>query len=93
MGLVTVSGSPLTAKSKYAVSGTPLSYCVNAVPSPKVCLFDGTEVSLRDQMRRGASDDELLHVIGHAVGNKKAKHAGMENIDVLQNRPMILIGG
>ncbi|KZT43897.1 molybdenum cofactor biosynthesis prote, partial [Sistotremastrum suecicum HHB10207 ss-3] len=58
----------------------------------KVCLFDGTEVSLRDQMRRGASDDELLHVIGHAVGNKKAKHAGMENIDVLQNRPMILIG-
>ena len=44
-------------------------------------------------MRNGASDADLLEIIGAAVGAKKAKHAGMENIDVVTNRPMILIGG
>lgn len=63
------------------------------VPRPQVCLFDAKEVSLRDQMRNGASDDDLLETIGRAVFNKKEKHAGMEDIDVLTNRPMILIGG
>ncbi|KAG1757253.1 molybdenum cofactor biosynthesis prote [Suillus lakei] len=51
----------------------------------KVCLFDAKEVSLRDEMRRGASDAELLN-------GKQEKHAGMEDIDVITNRPMILIG-
>ncbi|KAK7695025.1 hypothetical protein QCA50_002213 [Cerrena zonata] len=59
----------------------------------KVCLFDAKEISLRDQMRRGASDEDLLHTIGLAVRGKKEKHAGMEDIDVITNRPMILIGG
>jgi cyclic pyranopterin phosphate synthase len=59
----------------------------------KVCLFGTNEVSLRDHMRAGSSDEELLQLIGRAVGNKKARHAGMENIDVVNNRPMILIGG
>ncbi|KAG6811448.1 hypothetical protein H0H92_007319 [Tricholoma furcatifolium] len=58
----------------------------------KVCLFDAKEVSLRDKMRQGASDEELLEIIGHAVYGKKEKHAGMEDIDVVTNRPMILIG-
>jgi hypothetical protein len=44
-------------------------------------------------MRRGASDDDLLQIIGKAVQGKQEKHAGMENIDVITNRPMILIGG
>lgn len=44
-------------------------------------------------MRAGASDDELLQVIHRAVLGKKEKHAGMEDIDVVTNRPMILIGG
>ena len=44
-------------------------------------------------MRAGADDDELLATIGGAVSSKKAKHAGMEDIDVVSNRPMILIGG
>lgn len=44
-------------------------------------------------MRAGVSDDDLLEVIGTAVQNKKEKHAGMEDIDVIHNRPMILIGG
>ncbi|KAI0639936.1 molybdenum cofactor biosynthesis prote [Trametes polyzona] len=58
----------------------------------KVCLFDAKEISLRDQMRGGASDDVLLSTIGRAVKGKKEKHAGMEDIDVVTNRPMILIG-
>ncbi|KAG1754969.1 uncharacterized protein EDB91DRAFT_1096425 [Suillus paluster] len=58
----------------------------------KVCLFDAKEVSLRDEMRCGASDAELLDVIGRAVQGKQEKHAGMEDIDVITNRPMILIG-
>jgi cyclic pyranopterin phosphate synthase len=59
----------------------------------QVCLFDPKEISLRDVMRAGASDDELLQLIHQAVLGKKAKHAGMEDIDVVTNRPMILIGG
>ncbi|KAF8971734.1 hypothetical protein BDZ97DRAFT_1901443 [Flammula alnicola] len=57
----------------------------------KVCLFDATEVSLRDKLRMGASDEELLETIGLAVSGKKEKHAGMQDIDVTTNRPMILI--
>ncbi len=63
------------------------------LPYRKVCLFDATEVSLRDKMRLGASDSELLETIGLAVSGKKEKHAGMQDIDVVTNRPMILIGG
>ncbi|KIP04146.1 hypothetical protein PHLGIDRAFT_76428 [Phlebiopsis gigantea 11061_1 CR5-6] len=59
----------------------------------KVCLFDPTEISLRDQMRQGAEDGELLHTIGRAVQGKRERHAGMEDIDTVANRPMILIGG
>ncbi|KAG9314132.1 molybdenum cofactor biosynthesis prote [Chiua virens] len=59
----------------------------------KVCLFDAKEISLRDAVRSGATDEELLQIIGSAVLGKKEKHAGMEDIDVLTNRPMILIGG
>lgn len=59
----------------------------------KVCLFDAKEVSLRDEMRRGATDVELLQTIGQAVLGKQEKHVAMEDIDVVTNRPMILIGG
>ena len=44
-------------------------------------------------MRDGASDEALLSTIGLAVSGKKEKHAGMDDIDVVTNRPMILIGG
>jgi molybdenum cofactor biosynthesis enzyme MoaA len=61
----------------------------------KVCLFGEDEVSLRDLMRGGADDDELLALIGKAVGKKKEAHGGME-VDQLKygnNRSMIRIGG
>ena len=42
----------------------------------QVCLFGNSEVSLRDYLRSGASEDELLEIIGAAVGRKKKQHAG-----------------
>ncbi|ORX94942.1 molybdenum cofactor biosynthesis prote [Basidiobolus meristosporus CBS 931.73] len=59
----------------------------------KVCLFDNEEVSLRDMMRRNASDEELLSIISLAVKNKKKEHADMFELSNTKNRPMIRIGG
>ncbi|KAF9112080.1 Molybdenum cofactor synthesis protein 1 [Mortierella sp. AM989] len=59
----------------------------------KVCLFGNTEVSLRDMMRQGKTDEELREVIEIAVKNKKKQHAGVSNLVNMKNRPMILIGG
>ncbi|KAJ6149795.1 hypothetical protein N7471_000994 [Penicillium samsonianum] len=36
---------------------------------------------------------EILDIIGMAVKRKKAKHAGMDELKNMKNRPMILIGG
>lgn len=43
----------------------------------------------------GVSEREsrLLEVIGMAVKNKKEKHAGIGELEHMENRPMILIGG
>ncbi|XP_037603101.1 molybdenum cofactor biosynthesis protein 1 isoform X1 [Sebastes umbrosus] len=65
---------------------------ITADGSLKVCLFGNSEVSLRDVLRSGASDEELLQIIGGAVGRKKKQHAGMFTISKMKNRPMILIG-
>uniref|UniRef100_A0A7S1CNV5 GTP 3',8-cyclase n=1 Tax=Bicosoecida sp. CB-2014 TaxID=1486930 RepID=A0A7S1CNV5_9STRA len=62
----------------------------------KVCLFGTEEVSLRDAMRAGASDAQLLDIVGAAVGKKHFKlggNADMYEIASGDNRPMILIGG
>ncbi|XP_043940770.1 molybdenum cofactor biosynthesis protein 1 isoform X2 [Protopterus annectens] len=42
----------------------------------KVCLFGNAEVSLRDYLRSGASEEALLQIIGAAVARKKKQHAG-----------------
>ncbi|XP_010219414.1 PREDICTED: molybdenum cofactor biosynthesis protein 1 [Tinamus guttatus] len=57
----------------------------------KVCLFGNSEVSLRDHLRSGATEEDLVQIIGAAVGRKKKQHAGMFNISQMKNRPMILI--
>ncbi|KAM4695149.1 molybdenum cofactor biosynthesis protein 1 isoform 1-T1 [Discoglossus pictus] len=57
----------------------------------KVCLFGNSEVSLRDWLRSEAGEEELVQIIGAAVGRKKKQHAGMFNISQMKNRPMILI--
>ncbi|KAI9021482.1 hypothetical protein CLU79DRAFT_793117 [Phycomyces nitens] len=48
---------------------------ITADGSIKVCLFGNSEVSLRDLLRQGQSDEELLQVIGTAVRRKRRKHA------------------
>jgi cyclic pyranopterin phosphate synthase len=64
----------------------------------KVCLFGKTEVSLRDLMRQGGSEEMLQKVIHHSVQRKHFKLGGHKDMQDLQahsseNRPMILIGG
>lgn len=59
----------------------------------KVCLFGANEVSLRDAMRGGASDEDLRAVVRAAVMRKKAAHAGMFTIAATKNRAMVKIGG
>jgi len=59
----------------------------------KTCLFGSDETSLRDAMRQGATDDELLGLVGGALGRKHAAHAGMHQIAATKNRPMTTIGG
>lgn len=41
----------------------------------------------------GPREQRLLDIIGGAVKRKKEKHAGMGELENMQNRPMILIGG
>ena len=59
----------------------------------KVCLFGANEISLRDALRGGASDEDLLTVISAAVYKKKAAHAGMFTLARTKNRAMVKIGG
>ena len=59
----------------------------------KVCLFGPSEVSLRDAMRSGATDEEMLQIVSVAVDRKKAAHAGMFELAKTKNRSMIKIGG
>jgi len=66
---------------------------VTADGNLKVCLFGKEEVSLRDMMRGGCTNDELLSVIGVAVKGKRAGHGGMFSITQNMSRPMIKIGG
>ncbi|XP_070101647.1 molybdenum cofactor biosynthesis protein 1 isoform X4 [Equus caballus] len=55
----------------------------------KVCLFGNSEVSLRDHLRAGASEEELLRIIGAAVGRKKQQHA--ELFLMLQDSPPAIL--
>lgn len=59
----------------------------------KVCLFGANEVSLRDAMREGATDEQLRSIISAAVKRKKFAHADMDILAVSKNRTMIQIGG
>ena len=59
----------------------------------KVCLFGSAEISLRDAMRQGVTDEDLMGIVSAAIGRKRARHAGMYNIAEMENRPMITIGG
>ncbi|KAK5161048.1 hypothetical protein LTS14_000842 [Recurvomyces mirabilis] len=53
---------------------------------PSGLRFDGEEGWI-------SKESQLLEVIGQAVKRKKAKHAGIGQLENMRNRPMILIGG
>ncbi|KAA8494517.1 GTP 3',8-cyclase, mitochondrial [Porphyridium purpureum] len=62
----------------------------------KVCLFGKAEVSLRDAMRGGASDDDLVSLISASVKRKHFALGGSKDrheLALQPNRPMISIGG
>jgi molybdenum cofactor biosynthesis enzyme MoaA len=63
----------------------------------KVCLFGSAEISLRDAMREGASDEDLGMIIWAALQNKHFALGGHGNAEGIKkandNRPMTLIGG
>lgn len=43
----------------------------------KVCLFGNKEISLKDAIRSGCSDDDLTALISASVFRKKKQHAGL----------------
>ncbi|KAI8645220.1 molybdopterin cofactor synthesis protein a [Parasitella parasitica] len=59
----------------------------------KVCLFGNAEVSLRDMIRQGKTDDELLEIIGAAIKKKKKQHAVARhsNNPLKSNLPLYLL--
>ena len=62
----------------------------------KVCLFGEEGLSLRDSLRAGFSEEQLLQHIATSVRGKKKQLGGYANAEELSkeaNRPMILIGG
>lgn len=59
----------------------------------KVCLFSGAEVSLRDPMRAGAADDELLSIAKAALDRKWKEHPDLSVLAQVPNRSMVAIGG
>ncbi len=59
----------------------------------KVCLFGNAEVSLRDALRSNVDEEGMQELISSAIKRKKEKHAGLDTLPIIKNRPMILIGG
>lgn len=61
---------------------------------PMSQAFPNPSLQFADQSKSWSNTEhELLEVIGAAVKGKKESHAGMGELENMQNRPMILIGG
>ncbi len=59
----------------------------------RACLGDDSEISLRDAMRAGASDSELLDLVKAALRGKKATHSFDLEGGAKTARQMVAIGG
>ncbi len=59
----------------------------------KSCLFDTAEMSLRDALRSGMTDEGLENLITGALLLKPAEHPPMEELALMDNRAMVDIGG
>jgi cyclic pyranopterin phosphate synthase len=59
----------------------------------KICLFDNKEISLREALRSGLSDEDIYLLIQRTLYKKEKEHLPMNILATKENRPMILIGG
>ena len=59
----------------------------------QVCLFDNTEISLRDALRMNWSDEDIYALIQRTLFKKAKEHLPADVLVKEKNRPMILIGG
>lgn len=63
----------------------------------KVCLFGAEEVSLRDALRDGATDDEITTIVSSALAGKHYALGGNSDMYAIaankDNRSMLTIGG
>lgn len=66
---------------------------VTADGSMRNCLFSQDETPLRDLLRDGASDDELISAIRKCVSEKRASHGIDSDEFSPPERPMYAIGG
>lgn len=55
--------------------------------------LDNIPIDDRTPLGWGPREQSLLSLIGSAVKRKKEKHAGIGELELMENRPMILIGG
>lgn len=77
-------GEPITEQALNRLKKLAMDQQLPALPPS-----DGGE----RQMMLTPNSEQLLNVIGAAVKRKKARHAGMGELEHMKNRPMILIGG
>lgn len=61
--------------------------------SIKPCLFSSAEMSLRDAVRGGFTDEEIALLIQRALFQKPFQHDPMDRLNPRENRSMIRIGG
>lgn len=107
--LTAVSIDPSSPAKDYAISGGGTVSFISAMTNSfcstcnrlritadgcfKSCLFYPAELSLRDAMRLGASNSELLDSIKSGLAMKPQAAPTPTEIDAMQNRSMIDIGG
>lgn len=61
--------------------------------SIKSCLFYEPEISFRQKLRSGCSDEDLRNIILYALDLKPEAHPPMEELAKMSNRAMVEIGG
>jgi len=59
----------------------------------KSCLFENSEIDLKQPLRNGISKDDMMNLIYNKIIQKKESHGGMDNIASHPGRPMVAIGG
>jgi len=59
----------------------------------RTCLFATSETDLRTPLRAGATDEEIVAIVGGAVSRKESGHGMADPAWTYAGRPMSMIGG